>query len=79
MIQVKRKNRATDYLPEDLKMFDFDGNGVVDPGEEYLSFRVWEEMNGIDEDEAIDEILDILEEEDEDEAELDAWDEEDGM
>ena len=60
-------------------MFDFDGNGVVDPGEEYLSFRVWEEMNGIDEDEAIDEILDILEEEDEDEAELDAWDEEDGM
>ena len=60
-------------------MIDFDGNGVVDPGEEYLSFRVWEEMNGIDEDEAIDEILDILEEEDEDEAELDAWDEEDGM
>ena len=60
-------------------MFDFDGNGVVDPGEEYLSFRVWEEMNGIDEDEAIDEILDILEEEDEDEAEMDAWDDEDGM
>ena len=30
-------------------MFDFDGNGVVDPGEEYLSFRVWEEMNGLDE------------------------------
>ena len=60
-------------------MYDFDGNGVVDPGEEYLSFRVWEEMNGIDEDEAIEEMLDILEEEDEDEAEMDAWDEEDGM
>lgn len=60
-------------------MFDFDGNGVMDPGEEYLSFRVWEEMNGIEEDEAIDEILDILEEEDEDEVELDAWDDEDGM
>ena len=60
-------------------MFDFDGNGVMDPGEEYLSFRVWEEMNGIEEDEAIDEILDILEEEDEDEVELDALDDEDGM
>ena len=60
-------------------MFDFDGNGSIDPGEEYLSFRVWEEMNGIDEDEAIEEMLDILEEEDEDELEMDAWDEEDGI
>ena len=25
-------------------MFDFDGDGVVDPGEEYLAFRSWEEM-----------------------------------
>ena len=57
-------------------MFDVDGNGRVDPGEEYLHFRIWEEMNGIDEDEEIEEILDILEEEDEDEAEMDAWDEE---
>ena len=44
-------------------MFDVDGNGVVDPGEEYLSFRVWEEMNGIDEDEELEELLDILDEE----------------
>ena len=25
-------------------MFDFDGDGVMDPGEEYLAFRIWEEM-----------------------------------
>ena len=25
-------------------MFDFDHNGVMDPGEEYLAFRIWEEM-----------------------------------
>lgn len=37
---------------EVIGMFDIDGNGVVDPGEEYLAFRIWEEMNGIDEDEA---------------------------
>ena len=30
-------------------MFDIDGNGVDDPGEEYLAFRIWEEMNGIGE------------------------------
>lgn len=60
-------------------MYDLDGNGRVDPGEEYLHFRVWEEMNGIDEDEEIEEILDILEEEDEDEMEMDAWDDEDGL
>ena len=30
-------------------MFDIDGNGIVDPGEEYLAFRIWEEMNGITE------------------------------
>ena len=23
---------------------DFDGDGVMDPGEEYLAFRIWEEM-----------------------------------
>lgn len=22
-------------------MFDIDGNGIVDPGEEYLAFRIW--------------------------------------
>lgn len=43
-------------------MFDIDGNGIADPGEEYLAFRIWEEMNGIDEDEELDEILDIPEE-----------------
>ncbi len=30
-------------------MFDFNGDGIMDPGEEYLAFRIWEEMNGIDE------------------------------
>ena len=25
-------------------MFDFNGDGVMDPGEEYLAFRIWEEM-----------------------------------
>ena len=25
-------------------MFDFDGDGVMDLGEEYLAFRIWEEM-----------------------------------
>ena len=29
-------------------MYDIDGNGKVDPGEEYLAFRIWEEMSGID-------------------------------
>lgn len=28
--------------------YDFNGDGIVDAGEEYLAFRVWEEMNGID-------------------------------
>ena len=32
-----------------LSCFDVDGNGIVDPGEEYLAFRIWEEMNGMDE------------------------------
>ncbi len=27
-------------------LFDIDGNGIVDPGEEYLAFRIWEEMTG---------------------------------
>ena len=26
------------------RMFDIDGNGKMDPGEEYLAFRIWEEM-----------------------------------
>ncbi len=30
-------------------MFDSDGDGVTDPGEEYLAFRIWEEMCGIHE------------------------------
>ena len=30
-------------------MFDFNGDGVMDPGEEYLAFRIWEEINGIEE------------------------------
>lgn len=30
-------------------MFDFNGDGVVDAGEKYQAFRIWEEMNGIDE------------------------------
>ena len=46
-------------------MFDFDGNGVVDSGEEYLSFRIWEEINGIDEDG--------------EEDDPDAWNDEDGI
>ena len=25
-------------------MFDLNGDGVMDPGEEYLAFRIWEEM-----------------------------------
>ena len=25
-------------------MFDIDGNGSINPGEEYLAFRIWEEM-----------------------------------
>ena len=25
-------------------MFDPNGNGVTDPQEEYLAFRIWEEM-----------------------------------
>ena len=58
-------------------MFDFNADGIMDPGEEYLAFRIREEMNGIDEDGETEEMLDILEEEDEDEEEPDAWDEED--
>ena len=34
-----------------MDLFDIDGNGVVDPGEEYLAFRIFEEMNGIEEEE----------------------------
>ena len=32
-----------------VDLFDINGDGMVDPGEEYLAFRIWEEMNGIDE------------------------------
>ena len=34
-------------------MFDFNGDGIMDPGEEYLAFRIWEEMNGIGEEEDV--------------------------
>lgn len=33
-------------------MFDFDGDGVMDPGEEYLAFRIWEEMCLVDDEES---------------------------
>lgn len=41
-------------------MYDIDGNGRIDPGEEYLAFRIWEEMNGIEEEneEGLPDILD---------------------
>ncbi len=32
-------------------MFDFDGDGIMDPGEEYLAFRIWEDVCGISEEE----------------------------
>lgn len=32
-------------------MFGFDGDGKMDPGEEYLAFRIWEEMCLVDEEE----------------------------
>lgn len=32
-------------------MFDFDEDYVMDPGEEYLAFRIWEEMCLVDEEE----------------------------
>ena len=34
--------------------YDVNGDGTVDPGEEYLAFRIWEEMNGIEEEETED-------------------------
>ena len=37
-----------------MALFDFDGDGRMDPGEEYLAFRIWEEMVGIDEEDADD-------------------------
>lgn len=30
-------------------MFDFDNDGKMDSGEEYLAFRIWEEMCLVDE------------------------------
>lgn len=33
-------------------MFDFDNDGVMDPGEEYLAFRIWEEMCLVDDEES---------------------------
>ena len=44
MIRVKRKNCTTGWKWEYTVMFDFDGDGFMDPGEEYLAFRIWEEM-----------------------------------
>ena len=32
-----------------MALFDFDGDGRTDPEEEYLAFRIWEEMVGISE------------------------------
>ncbi len=32
-------------------VFDFDGDGIMDPGEEYLAFRIWEEECLAEEDE----------------------------
>ena len=29
-----------------FELFDVDGNGMTDPGEEYLAYRIWEEMCG---------------------------------
>ena len=36
-------------MPEgnDGDPFDFNSDGITDPGEEYLAFRIWEEINGI--------------------------------
>ncbi len=31
-------------------MFDFNRDDVTDPGEQYLAFRIWEDVNGIEED-----------------------------
>ena len=53
---------ACDMILKGARMFDIDGNGSVDPGEEYLAFRIWEEMTGIQEEE---EQPDIPEEDDE--------------
>ena len=39
-------------------MFDFNGDGHTDIGEEYLAFRIWEEMNGIHEDDEEDDLPD---------------------
>ena len=46
-------------------MFDFNGDGIMDPGEEYLAFRIWEE--------------ECLVEEEEEEDEPESWDEEEGL
>ena len=45
------------------KLFDFNNDGQVDISEEYLAFRIWEDINDIDEEE---ELLDLLDEDDED-------------
>ena len=44
-------------------MYDFDGDGRMDAGEEYLAYKIWEEMTGQNEDEEqLDRLLDELEE-----------------
>ena len=37
-----------------MNLFDIDGDGAVDPGEEYLAFRIREKTVGIDEEESED-------------------------
>ena len=32
-------------------MFDFNGDGIMDPGEKYLAFRIWEEECLVEEEE----------------------------
>ena len=39
------------------------GDGIMEEGNEYLDFRIWEEMNGISEEE--EELLDDMDAEDE--------------
>ena len=46
-----------------MDLFDIDGNGTLDPGEEYLAFRIWEEMNGISGDGEQEELSDTPDEE----------------
>lgn len=69
-------------------MFDFNGDGKMDPTEEYLAYKTWENVSGMDEDEDEEEgdpdlLEELAAELEEEEAEreletLDEMDEEDG-